>query len=526
MNRIKRIFAVLILCVMLFTASACKDEAVPFLKLSSVPSVTVGASTETVKRFFEHYNDTFATSDEYGQLVPFVGDVLEYKAEGKDSVKLPVYGLSTLDGRIVVDPVYDNVIKHELLGGTLYELLQGSANPELATTRRLITSDGRFMLELSEKQSVSEISGTECFAIARKGYIWRKRKKVNLIYYDFYNYEFKKLFTFDQKITEGVGTTFTLGNYVDGIAPVNVTITTETVEKDEQGADVTVKTTETYGYFMDKEGKPLFKKLKFLEVEGFCNDVAVVKDEKGLYGVLKADGKYLLKPEYSIINYNQAEGYFALGCEGYFLITDTKGEAIAKAFCENANIEVIGTESIIYKKTLKYSGKTEFFSATTGDAFTCKETGRFPDANSGEHGLFTCTYGSVTDIFGSDGVSVAEVTDFDEIYGVWGDYCVLSGRNGSKTAVVDLKQGTTTEWIDAKFVNAFDGKYLVLLKEGKYSLYNIATGEYELTDNDSMTVAELDGVTRLNTVGDGYFTVYGENMSVLMRCRSDSEVAK
>lgn len=519
------VVAVVMVLILLLTV-ACGEDAPSFLELSSVTTLTPTASTEKVNRYNALYTDTFTPSAEYGELVPFIGDVLTYKntAEGiDDSVVKPIYGLCTSSGAIVVDPVYDGVVTHRLDGICLYEILIGSDKPQLAEERLLIPSNGTWMIELSSAQRVSNISGSGRFAIERDRVVKRNRKNVTLTYYDFYTFDGVRSFTFDKKLTEAENTSFNLGFFSDDLMNVNVTVTTETVEKDKEGKDVTVKTKENYGYYVDLSGKTVFKKLKFLKTEEFADGLAVVASEDGKYGILKSDGKYLFEPQFNIINRNVSEGYFACGTDSYFLIINTNGEEIAKVFCENADIEVLGTENIIYKKTLKYSGKTEFFSVATGGAFTCKETGQFPDADTGRFGIFTCSYSGVTDIFDKDGNSFAQFADFGRLCGVWGDYAVVTGKNGG-VWIVNIKNGEKTDRLDGSFTGIVhsDGKYTVVSNQGKYSVYGFSEKTFVVENADF--VFYHNGV--LSVSADGYITVYGANMQILMRYCCEAEVPK
>ncbi len=530
MKNALRLISLLLVGVCLFLTVSCKGKKQPtFLQLSETPYVTVTPTSEVVKRYNDEFTDTFVPSDDYGTLVPFVGEFYQYKSDEQSSdmtISLPAYGLCTVDGAIVVDPVYDGVITHTLKGGVLYELLIGSDDASLAQKRLLIPSDGRWVTELSANNSVSKLSSEDFYILERTRTVRRNKKKEKLVYYDFYSYESKFLFTFDKKLTFAENTSFTIGEFDDSFAPVNVAVTTETTEKGPDGKNVVKKEVETKGYFINKKGKQVFKNEEFLKVEAFYNGLAVVCNKEGLYGVIKSNGKYLIKPQYNIINRNTTEGYFACGLDSYFLILDANGITVSKIPCENADIEVIGTEKLIYKKTLKYTGKTEFFSCVTGGAFVCTETGQFPDPDSGKNGLFSCTYSGVTDIFKSDGNSVAQFNDFGRIAGVWGDIAVIVSKNGSKTAVLNIKSGEKSDWIDASFSGqVFNGKYVVLKSEQNYMLYNGLLNEFETQTADFITTFETFDNSYLSVTDGGFVTLFMSDMSILMRYRYKTEVA-
>lgn len=526
-GKITKAAAFLCAFIILF-ASACKEEEMPpFFALNSVDTPAAVASDEKVNRYNADYTDSFTPSTEYGKLIPFVGDVLIYKsadAENTETVTKPVYGLCTASGAVVVDPVYDNVFVHSLNGITLYEILIGSDSRDLAEKRLLIPDDGSWLTELSKEQRVSEISGNGLFAIECDRQIKQKKKKVIVTFYEFYTFGGEFSFEFDKNLTKAADTKFVLGSYFDELLDVNVTITTETVEKDEDGKDVKVVTEEKYGYYVDLSGKPAFeeKEFEFFKVEPFYNGLAVVVTKDGKYGVLKSDGEYFLEPQFNVINRNSFEGYFACGTDGYFSIIKNDGAEVTKIYCENADIDVLGTEKLIYKKTLKYSGKTEFFTINPEGAFICKETGRFPDANAGKQGIFTCSYSGVTDIFGTDGKSFAQFTDFGKLCGVFGNSIVVEGKS-SGVWVVDRQSGHKSERIEGKFVAAHgDGNYIVVKNGDKYSVYSL--GEKALTVNNADGAYALGGI--LSVVADGYVTLYGTKYQVLSRCFSQTEVLR
>lgn len=507
--------------VVMLLCSACGEELPPFLELSSVEAPISTASTERINRYNKHYTASFTPSSEYGELAPFVGGVLEYGAAEAETVKKPVYGLCTVSGAVVVDPVFDNVITHKLNGITIYEILVGSDKRELAEKRLLIPSNGSWMLEIPVTQRVSNISGNGLFAVERDKTVKRNRKKVTITYYDFYSFDGELAFTFDKKMTEAADKKFSLGGFNDELMNVNVTVITETVEKDEEGKDITVTNEDFYAYFVGLSGKKAFEKLELLKAEPFYDGLAVVQSKDGKYGVLKSDGTFLIEPQYNIINRNENEEMFACGTDDYFAIIKNNGDEITKIFCENANIEIIGTENLVYKKTLKYSGKTEFFTLGSNSAFICKETGQFPDAESGKFGIFTCTYSGVTDVFDKSGDSFAQFTDFGKLCGVWGSLAVVEGKNGG-VWTLNIENGEKSDRIDGYFTGIANGRYAVVLNNGKYSVYDFSEKVFIAENADF--VAESNGV--LSAADGGYITLYNPQLSILARYGCETEVPK
>ncbi len=519
-NISRSLLAVVVGIVMLF-CSACGEDSKKFIELSSVKAPTLTVSTEKINRYNPNYTDSFAPSSEYGELAPFVGGVLEYNAAEVGGVKKPVYGLCTVSGAVVVDPVYDNVITHKLKGITIYEILVGSDKRELAEKRLLIPSNGSWMLEIPATQRVSNISGDGLFAIERDRKLWRNHKRVTFTYYDFYSFDGKLIFTFDKKLTQATDKKFSLGNFGDKYMNVNVVKTIETVEKNEEGKNVTVKTEETYAYFVGVTGKTAFKNLEFLKAEPFYDGLAVVQCKDGKYGVLKSDGTFFIEPKYNIINRNPSEGLFACGIDSYFVILKNNGDEVTKIHCENANIEIIGTENLIYKKTLKYSGKTEFFAVNPEGAFVCKETGQFPDANSGKYGIFTCTYSGVTDIFNKSGDSFAQFTDFGKLCGVWKSLAVVEGKNGG-VWILNVENGEKSDRINGKFTGIANSRYAVVSNDGRYFVYDFANKVFIAENAES--AFDSNGI--LSVAEGGYVTLYDCDLKILARYGCETEVPK
>ena len=63
------------------------------------------APQEVYTRRYEDFNDTLTPRDDYGPLLPFQGASLIRHEYGFDD-PYTLYGLATLEGEVIVDPVY------------------------------------------------------------------------------------------------------------------------------------------------------------------------------------------------------------------------------------------------------------------------------------------------------------------------------------------------------------------------------------------------------------------------------------
>ncbi|MBQ7101637.1 MAG: hypothetical protein IJN81_08385, partial [Clostridia bacterium] len=97
-----------------------------------------------VSRWYEEFTDTLIPRDDYGELVVFTGGYRHDESNGYSNEHR--FGLMTLDGKIVVDPVFNSHYTYELDGKKYYnmkitenELYEGG---EYKCTSMLIASDG------------------------------------------------------------------------------------------------------------------------------------------------------------------------------------------------------------------------------------------------------------------------------------------------------------------------------------------------------------------------------------------------
>ena len=117
MYRIKRIAALAAAAAMVLTLGSCgkgaetaltatADDA-PVFMLSSLPDIGKYEPAQNYKRYSDSYCGEL-TPGNYGTLIPFVGRDSEFSPpeDPETVIRESLYGLMTVDGKVVVDPVY------------------------------------------------------------------------------------------------------------------------------------------------------------------------------------------------------------------------------------------------------------------------------------------------------------------------------------------------------------------------------------------------------------------------------------
>ena len=489
--------------------SGSNAGGVPFFMLKVLPDeVSLPNQGEKVQRINPSFTDTLVPSDEYGKLIPYIGGYYQYKSTGVGESKVlyaPVYGLSTADGRTVTDPVYDSVRIYAMSGtGYIYELVTGSDGSEPSLGRHWLASeDGTWIFEIPTGSRLTDNIGGGMVMLERI----RTVRKKTFVYQDFYDYSGNFVFTFDKAMAEDENTSYTIGRFADGLAPVNTVVAEPAEDSEEAEPEKTVS-----AFYIDVSGKKTYE--GFIYCGEFHGGYAVVADKDGKYGVINTNGEYLINPEYRAINYNYEKGYFACGAQGYFDILDMTGVQVKRVLCDRGNVEVLGFDTMIYKRTNSSTGRSEYFYADTDVPFTCEETGQFPDETGNLGGLYVCSYSGSANIFDESGKTVTVLDDFGSLVCKYGDYIMAVNSNGTKTAVISLGSGKATGWINMSFEDrqAFADRYIVLKSQSKdkpvYSLYDIETGTFVYENCDRIETAVTASDEYLLVLKDGKTAVY------------------
>ncbi len=481
----------------------------PFFSLKeNVVAPVPEALGSTQTRFNQDYTDTLTPSDKYGELLPFVGGYHTYKAtvnEKEKSVSVPLYGLCTLDGAVVVDAVYDAVKQHPKdEGGFVYELVKGADGSDATKgTRQIAASDGSWVISVPKNTSFFRAGGERIIFERTK-----KVKKVVYTYHDFYDYKGKKKFTFETALAENVNASYTIGKFFEGLAPVNITVK-------EKKDDKTIET--KTAYYIDNTGKKHYEGLTLCEE--FRAGYAVAVNDKGLYGVITPKGEWFLEAKYRIVNYNDNVGLFACANEGFFEILDKEKKQVKKIFTEKGNVEVLSADWLIYKKTNPDTGRVEYFYGENDEPFTCIETGQFPDGEAPVDGLYVCVYSGTGTVFNIHGDSVISIGDFGRLVERFGNTVVVANENGKKTCFVTVSTAKRTEWMRYRYMEQSVGdRYLVMQNSdtGLYGLYDIMTSAFVHDNCEYIESFESSDVTLLSVVNGGAVCVYDKDLSPVL----------
>ena len=161
----KTVSLLLLFAVLLALFCACKKngETQPTsspepttwgLILDELPDIGKYKSADS-PRMFDEYVDNLIPRSDYGELVPYLGSVVQYENVKVEDVYMSemirgYYGLCTVDGVIVTDPVYDSI---EYCDG--YYLLEKCYRKDdlLLADYFLIPKDGSSMFEFPKKKS-------------------------------------------------------------------------------------------------------------------------------------------------------------------------------------------------------------------------------------------------------------------------------------------------------------------------------------------------------------------------------------
>ena len=484
------------------------DTPATFFQLKEDPVITVEKTDTVYKRLTADYQGALVPADNYGPLQTFIGGYYEYKstAEGSTAtVKNPVYGLCTADGTVVVDAVYDAYKLHPTDEGSyVYELIIGADGSDPYKGERYIAAlDGSWMFKIPEKSAFYSAGGDRVI-LERT----RTSKKIKYIYHDFYDHKGKRKFTFDKTLAEDQNISYTIGAFSEGLAPVNIWIREK---KDGKMVD-TFK-----AYYIDNNGKKVQEGLT--ECESFKNGYAVVRNDKGLFGVLTPKGEWFLEPNYRAINYNSDMGLFASASEGYFEIFDKEKKVVKKVFTERGTVEVVTSERLIYLKVNPDTERIEYFYADTDEPFSCKETGQFPDSGNSVGGLFVCVYSGTGTIFGEDGEAVASIGDFGELVDRFGNTAVVVNENDRKVCFVSVSTKQRTEWMKHRYTReCLDGRYLVLenSSDKTYGLYDLLTNSFVFEKCDCIGLSTVNGNQLLSVVDGVNITVYNKELKAVL----------
>lgn len=300
--------------------------------LDELPDIGKYKSADS-PRMFDKYVDNLIPRSDYGELVPYLGSVVQYETSEVEDVYISemicgYYGLCTVDGVIVTDPVYDSI---EYCDG--YYLLEKNHRGDDTETSEtfLIPKDGSSIFEFPKNKSVF-YRGDGIFGCCEASY--------GAVDSDtsYYSAAGKYLFTADESSS--------VSEFVNGTALLSV-----------YGSDFKFEY-----YIINKSGKRI-KKFEY-------GVAAAVSTAPGDFAVYGADGKYglyrgekqILPCEYDYICSNSDNDILAVK-NNTFNIFDKDGEPVvsfdisgnfnAKRINLDGDLISVGDRNMVYN----FSGK-------------------------------------------------------------------------------------------------------------------------------------------------------------------------
>ena len=138
------------------TAVQAEDSSAPgetlYFELANLPKIGPYHDGIVYQRLTEAFVDSFQPSDQYGAVVPYVGDYRAFQSveieEGDECYfnrKKPRYGLMTVNGTVITDAVYDGVYMD---GGLIILDRCVMENDEGVNYRTILPCSGKWGLEI------------------------------------------------------------------------------------------------------------------------------------------------------------------------------------------------------------------------------------------------------------------------------------------------------------------------------------------------------------------------------------------
>ena len=416
-------------------------------------------------------------SDSYGPLVPYVGGVVMAEEYGLQQYQ---YGLVTLDGCVVLDPVLDNA--------------------------SVITNGSRYALLLS-RRSGSEENTEERYALCASDGSWCTDFLYSSIYLnnDGYINLFDIRYDADGNYIGDIDHACIMdfdGNVVLNLSDIRPEVDLGDYRNDpdfqydfmnlsEGFARVSLEDGRTV--FMDYNGKLLQSDEfngYFASAYAFVDGIACVQPQwGGPWGVIDSSGKWVLRPEYTDMSFMDGGGLIATCADGRKLLFSTKGEQLA---------DLSGVDAPTAYKLNKGYLITDWSSDTIkGYDVQLNDLGllEYPDVYEGRAVFKTVRAGQNGFV----------IYDGEEQIFVEGDYTQLEQYGGYITAVTADGEGA---------LFSLDGEVLASLSGCEYGVYTVqdyATDTVYLAgwSGNNVTLVGMDGKAIVYPGGIGSGIIQG-----------------
>lgn len=457
-------------------------------------------------RWYEEFMDTLIPRNDYGELVIFTGGYCHDESNGYSNEHR--FGLMTLDGKIVVDPVFNRYSTYELDGKKYYNMKitenELYEDGEYKCTSMLIASDGSWCVTVDG--DIDHITPERIFTSK----------------YD----EYFKCYDYDGNII------FEGGDNLDYAWNHGTSSHTKLMGAYDRSKD---------GYpllVFDMDGNIVFDEFVFFV--SFESGKSVVKvTETQLYGIITDSGEWLLEPVYSDIDSVAEDKYFV-------------------AVRDNTEVEVYDNELKLLHSftTVDYDGQTRYYEAVgdrlvyycghidakddyyrdmyTDEIITCKGN-NIPATNYLGSSLFSAIEeNGKAWIFDIDGKLLLEISKSENVFlsdngkyitsYLYGDILTETyyrSDNGEKLGEVSFREDEMKplDFIDfeKKLAIASDFKEVEFpYFDGTYSLINYETGEVLINGFESISVCKYGGKQLMTVVYTDYIYIYDEDFNLIM----------
>lgn len=495
----RKIICVLLIFALLFcgctnTADTGKD----------VPELVKEAK---VSRWYPERTETLIPRDDYGELVIFCAGYRYDNTNGYDMQQL--FGLMTLDGKIVVDAVFNDYHTYELDGKKYYsmmisehELYEGG---EYTCTSMLVSSDGSWCVTVDS--FIDHITPERIFTSKYGQYFKCYDHNGNLIFEggDELDYAWNNGTSSHTKL-------FGAYNWEEYDTPLLV---------------------------FDMDGNVVFDEFTFFT--GFESGKSVVRMlDTQKYGIISDSGEWLLEPDFSEIKTVEDE-YFVAVLDNTVVDVYDKELNLVHAFTTEDYDAQTRYYEIADGRLLYYCGhidaKDDYYrDMFTDEIITCKENGLPATDYDQERNLFTAIDENEDKWYFDVNGNVEGVKNVVDALPYQGDiWEVYDNNEGTITKKYYIKQtgeeiysitGTDekTESISFAEYNGYTDLAIISdVRKIEFPLYkstddlcNYKTGEVFLENCENITVSEYGGKQFLTAIYKDYIYIYDEDFNLIM----------
>lgn len=467
-----------------------------------------------VSRWYEEFTDTLIPRDDYGELVIFTGG---YRfGEDNGYVYDCLYGLMTLDGKIVVDPVFNRYSVFELDGKKYYnmkitenELYEGG---EYSCTSMLVTSDGSWCVTLDG--DIDHITPERIFTSKYGEYFKVYEHSGNLIFEggDELDYAWNNGTSSHTKL-------FGAYNWHEDGHPLLI---------------------------FDMDGNVVFDEFDFFVSFESGKSVVQLIDTQ-LYGIISDSGEWLLEPVYSDIDSVAEDKYFVAVLDNKEVaVYDNELNLLHTFTTEDYDAETRYYE-IVDGRLLYYCGhidaKDDYYrDLFTDEIITCKENGLPATYGpSSDNGLFCVTDENGTDWYfdvnGNVKVKIEKPEGADRLE-LRDDNIIVARTNIDEERYTETYYdketgeklysltGTDKDIGYIDFIDFNDYKnlavvgdavaYVELYKDFILKLCNYKTGEVFLENCEDIEISEYSGKQFMTVIYKDYIYIYDENFDLIL----------